>query len=269
MLRTLAALALAASTCSAGLIDLDGHDIDDFYFSLEGRLGYAWLSGEASADGRFFDGDSIDFGDLGIDADDYLLEAAATFRIKKQVQIRGRIFGKSWEGEETVDESFEFDDVEFTYSDNVEAHLSMTAIATDFEWLFLTEGEAKKVAIELGFGGGIRYLYTRLRVENETTGFNGSGRVPAATLVAGVWAGLTVANVLRIEGSASGFAFDYGSLEVVYLEATLEAKLYLHRFFYFSAGAWITDLNIERSGRIDFEVDLTLVTGFIGVGVQF
>lgn len=269
MLRTFLALVFLASTCHAGLLDLDGHDIDDFYFNIEGRAGFAWLSGEASADGDFFDGDDIDFTDMGIDEDDWLLELAGTFRIKKQFQIRARGFAKSWEGDESVEATFEFDDVQFTVTDDVEARLSVTALAADFEWLFLTKGDAKKLSFELGFGGGLRYIYARLWIENETTGFNGSGRVPAATLTAGLFAGLTIANCLRIEASAAGFAFDYGSVELVYLEATLEAKLYLNRYFYFCAGAWVTDLNIERSGRVDFEIDLTLVSGFVGVGVQF
>lgn len=269
MFRSLIALALLASSASAGLIDLAGHEIDDFYFNVEGRAGFAWLTGDASADGDFFDGDSIDFGDLSIDEDDWLVEGAATVRIKKQFQIRARAFGKSWRGDDSVDETFEYDDVQFTVSDEVKARLSVTALAGDFDWLFLTKGDAKKVAFELGAGAGLRYVYTRLWIKNETSGLSGSGRAPAATIVAGVYAGLTIANVLRIEGSASGFVFDYGSVEVVYLEASLEAKLYLHRYVYFCAGAWVTDLSVERTGRIDFEIDMTLVNVFVGVGFQF
>ncbi|NUN50828.1 MAG: hypothetical protein HUU15_18630 [Candidatus Brocadiae bacterium] len=269
MTRVLLALVLIASSSSAGLIDLDGHDIDDFYFNVEGRLGVGWLSGRASADGRFFDGDKISYDDLGVDEDEWLLEGAATFRIRKVFQIRSRVFSRSWEGSERIDETFEYDDVAFTVSDEVEARLSVTAAAVDFEWLFLTEGEAKSVAVELGFGGGIRYLSARLRIENETTGFTGSRRATAGTLTAGVWGALTFLNVVRLEAAVSGFVIDYGSLRLVYLEAGLEGKFFLHRFVYVGAGLRITDLELERTRGRDFEVGLTLLNAYVAVGFQF
>lgn len=269
MNRFASLLLLLASPCAAGIIDLDGHPIDEYTFAIEGRLWRNSLHGEIEAEDEDILGTEIDFEDeLNLDSDENTFEGAVEVRLKRFI-IRGQYFDTRFKETETLERTFVYDGTSFTASEQVEAEFRFRVISLDLNFVLVDLGSAKSLGFEVGVGIGVRHLYAEGEIRSRTTGLAEREDRDTFVPVVTVAASFGVANVLRIDAQISGIRIDYLGVSAAYVDGQIAAKVFLYRFVYASVGWRHVFAELEYNRGDDFDVEAAIYGPFIAVGAQF
>ncbi|KAF0244228.1 MAG: hypothetical protein FD180_2738 [Planctomycetota bacterium] len=266
-------LATSITPCAAGgLLDLNGKSIDDFIIDVEGRYWFATLSGDLSVDENDVDGTSADFhGDLNFDRPEQpLLEGVARLRLWR-VQLRGAYFQAHFEDRRRLESSITFLGFTFTTGRDVDAEATVRVGALDANFLIIDEGSADKIGFELGAGVGGRYLGFEGSLRDRETGQEESVDERAGIPVVSAYASLGFLNVFRIDAEVAGMYLpsSYPRLHGKFIDASIEARIYLHHFVYLAGGYRFVLLKGQYDSDDDVDVDARLQGFFAGIGVSF
>ncbi|MEK7468991.1 MAG: hypothetical protein AAB074_16580 [Planctomycetota bacterium] len=272
-LAVLLLLGSSISSCTAGgLLDLDGKAIDDFVIDVEGRYWFGTLSGDLSVDSENADGTTADFhGDLNLDQPEQpLIEGVARLRLWR-VQVRGSWFQAHFEDVRRVESSITFLGFTFVTGRDVEAEATIRVGALDANFLIIDAGSADKVGFELGAGVGGRFLGFEGSLRDRGTGREESVDERAGIPVVSACASLGFLNVFRIDAEVAGMYLpaSYPRLHGKFIDASIEARVYLHHFVYLAGGYRIVLLKGRYDSDEDVDLEARLQGFFAGIGVSF
>ncbi|MEK7467525.1 MAG: hypothetical protein AAB074_08950 [Planctomycetota bacterium] len=272
MKTLLALLALASSSFAGGLLDPSDKAIDEFTIDVEGRYWFATLSGEIKADTSIFTGSHIDLVDeLDFEEPvDPLIEGVLRARMKK-IQIRAAYFQVSWDETTRLEKTIRFKDLVFSASTIVEANATVRFGALDAMFLIVDTGNSKEIGLEIGIGIGGRYLSFEGAIENALTGVDESISRTGIVPVVSVFASVAFLNCFRIDVEASGMKIPgfFPKIEGTFLDASIEARVYLVSFLYIAGGYRFILLDVEWDASADVEFETRLQGFFVGAGITF
>jgi len=272
-----AALFLAFAVCAApcragGLLDPSDKTIDDYTIELTGRYWFATLSGEIQADTSALSGSKIDFPDeLDFEEPaDPLIEGVARLRLKK-ILVRAAYFQVTFDETKRLEKTIRFKDVVFTVGTNVDAQATVRFGGLDACFLLVDEGSSKEIGLEVAIGIGGRYLGLEASIQNALTGVDEdvskSGIIPVVSAIASV----SFLNCFKIEVEAAGMRIGgfLPKIEGTFIDAAVEARVYLASFIYVAGGYRFILLNAKWDSSAELELEAKLKGFFVGVGLTF
>ncbi|MBI2919708.1 MAG: hypothetical protein HYY18_01335 [Planctomycetes bacterium] len=270
-LRTAFLVLLTASPAAAGgLFDLDGKPIDEDTFRIEGRAWRSELHGSLEVDEGDFRGDEVDVeDDLDLDQDRLAGEGIVTLRLKR-FRFEGRFWQQEFEGSDVVSQDFTYNGTTYRTFERVDSEVTLRAGGVDAEYILFDIGTAKKIGLEIGAGVGARYLFAEGAVTRDPGGPR--ERVDEDTVIPVVRASASLAflNCLALEGDAEAMHIRYRDITTTYVEATVQAKLFLHHHVWLGVGYQYAGIELEdRGSDDDFDIELNVRGWFASLGFAF
>ncbi len=260
----------AVPASAGGLFDLDGKSIDDYLIRLEGRAWLARLEGSAEVGTEDVDGSTIDWeDDLDLGRDKIAGEGLLQVRFKR-LRFEGRYFQQEYEGSEVISSSFTYNGTTYDTFDDVSSEVTIRSGGIDAEFMIIDVGEAKKAGFRLGLGVGGRYLYAEGAVKRDPNGPR--ERVDSDTVipVGRASASFGFLNCFSIEGDVEAMYIRYREIRTGFLNATLQAKVYIFQNVAIGAGYRYIGIELEdRRGNDHFDIEMAVHGFFAAVTVQF
>lgn len=229
----------------------------------------AEIQGTVKGQGDTFTATDIDLkSHLGMDDADAAGEVQAFLRFPVVGRFTGGYWRAAFKGEATLEETIVFDDNIFLSGSRVESELRLDVYSLSYEFILPLPLDSGPVGVELGFLGGLRVITADGSVES-TLGSaqdTGSGGLP----VLGGHLTLRVMSWLRAEGEFVGLKFASDDRKVRYSEAYAEVVVQPWIGVFAGAGYKHVSLDLlDRTGRTEFEADVTLDGFYLTAGVRF
>lgn len=228
---------------------------------IEGRYWFADLDASAKVKSGSVPGSRIDLDDdLAVDRED-LPELRLTVSTGLNGKLRLAYLHGDFEGERTIERSFQFAGTTFTANSRVDSDIELHYGRIGWAWQFIAVPGVFKVGPMFELKGLV--VDASLRTRGPGTNVHESTVLPMAFPTLGVMANVTPVRYLDVFAEVSGVPFgDLG--HVVDAEAGL--RLIPIRFLSLSAGYRLFDV---RVGKDDNFARLKLSGPFIGASVRF